>query len=824
MRSHSHRLPAPAVEGYELDSDAGWLAVILAKGATNLVPNPSVELDLTGYTANAGGALSRVATEQHNGAWGIKYIPTAATNDGVWYAGVNLVAGTRYFASWWFKGQAGLKYVLRMADTGFAFIGSPAAFVATGRWQRVVLTVQPTVSGTYYVYCMKNGQANLTPFYLDSLQVEANQLTTYLDGDMKGLLQNRADFYWTGVAHASTSVRIEQCRAGGILMPLKQLGFHLLAIIGLSMSPVRDSVNSMARGGAQFQDTTLDVRPFTITGFIEGDSPQDLGRFRQGLIDAFKPDAVSPSQPVTLQYQLTDCGQPIGDAVNIVCNYQDGLRGAITNNNRESLGIQFNMYLPLLVSDAELGSSLAYQTTFSVTNVIARIGGNWSPLGTGANSSVNVVKADPATGRIYMGGAFILFNGVAANRIGYWDPILLTFVPLGTGVNAIVRDIAIAPNHDVWIIGDFTTAGGAATKGIARWNYATSTWSVFTPSTVALGALNAIVIDNLGRLYLGGQFTFWNADASANYIVRYDPATGTWASIGGGGLNAPVYSLAVDVNGQRIYIGGNFTTPFVRLMMYDPSTNAFTQPVKDQDGIVRTIAIRGDAFKVIGGDFLTPTAYIGDVDGHTLGSGVNNIVRKLAWKGEDLYAVGDFVTAGGLAINDHVAVFHGNTWTPLDVDLPGSPSVLGVDFLGDDIYIGFSGAGTATTAAGYTVINNTGSSEAYPRFTMTGPATIVSIRNITTGAALYFDLTLLPGETVVLEIRSDRITFTSSWRGIILGTIIPGSNTAGFILAPGLNNISVSYSGTVSAATLFTIVWRPSHHGIDSLIPGRIIH
>lgn len=841
MRTHTRRqykMPPEVISGYELDSDEpGWLSVVLPKGATNIVANPSLEIGTTGWNVNGAGSNARVASQQHEGTYSLEVTPGAGTTDGCYYGTVALTVGITYWASVWFKGGvAGNKYEIKFFSTAGLGLGQPYTFVSTGRWQRVAVPYLETATNSRRIYIRKSSQSNsadTVPFYVDGLQVEANQLTTYLDGDKKGFVKNRADFYWLGAPHGSFSVRIPQSRAGGILMPLKKLGFHLLALIGLSMAPVRDTVTPTARGGAQFQDSVADTRPFTVVGYIEGSDPQAIGQYRQALVDAFKLDAVTPRQPVVLRYQLSDCGQPIGDAVNIVCNYQDGLRGEINNNFQERLGIQFNMYLPMLVSVGSAGSNLSYQTSLTSTNyALARIAGTWAKLGTGMNGVVVDVRSDPGLGRVYYGGGFTTGNGVTLNGIGYWDVGTQTFVAMGTGTNGQVNAIAIAPNHDVWIVGDFSTVGGVATTGLARWNYATSTWTAFNIATGSFMALYAVTVDDSNNVYIGGTFTNWNLVPTADHFAIYS-AAGAWSgptTAITGGIPA-VFSLVVAPSG-KIILGGSFTSPDDYLISYDPATNVLSAfmpaVVSILDAPVQTLDYSPYGVLAAGGSFTAPSNYLLLFNGpypHGFVNGPNNIVYRVRWHPDGtLYLSGAFTAAGGLAVNDRIVNLHsGNQFTPLSVDLPGAAIPYGIDFLGDDIYLGFDTAGTAVAAAGVTTLNNTGSAEAWPRFVLTGPATVVSIRNVTTGKSLFFDLTLLAGETAILEISPTRVTFVSSFRGNILGTILPGSNQADFTLKPGNNDISVAYSGTVSAATLFLADWHAAHHGLDSVIPRRII-
>jgi len=82
-----------------------------------------------------------------------------------------------------------------------------------------------------------------------------------------------------------------------------------------------------------------------------------------------------------------------------------------------------------------------------------------------------------------------------------------------------------------------------------------------------------------------------------------------------------------------------------------------------------------------------------------LGSGMNSNVLALAVSGNDLYAGGNFTTAGGSAAN-YVAKWNGSSWSPLgsgieDAPNGASPFVYALAVSGSDVYAGgfFSTAG-----------------------------------------------------------------------------------------------------------------------------------
>lgn len=843
-RNSRYALP-PIESGYVLDPALGWFSAILPTGSdvTNMVYNPSVETATTGYGLAIAGAIARDATIQKFGSYSLKCTPSASLNDGCYFGGgtIALVAGTQYFASVWFKGQRNLKYKFAFITTAGASLGAETFFLATGFWQRVSVAYLETSTTTRRIYIRKDNQTNVTPFWTDGWQCEADQLTTYLDGDMKGFVRNRLDFYWTGIPHVSTSVRIGQCRAGGIIVPFDKFGFRLLSVIGLGMGGIVNQMTPLARGGAYYGGTVIADRQFTIVGQVDDSSGYlQLGRKRQAMIDLFKPDVVSPTQPVVLRWTPTDdCGNQQGNEQEIVCVYQDGLSGRVDNLNAERIGLQFQLYLPFVMQEVgNVGATLNYSTDITdADNIIARINGDWQALGSGMNGTVNVIKSDPSAGRVYLGGIFTTANGATHNRITYWDVNTGAFVDMLNGFDGAVFDIAIAPNHDVWIVGSFTLVNGVAAKGVARWNYSAGTWTAFNPAGT-MTAIRAVLItpEGGGRIWIGGDFLNWDGDAAADYLaMTYDGITWDAPGTSPASLNAIVYDMALMSN-NRILLGGNFTAPFTRYCYYWPETGQFGQlGLIAPNGIVRTIAPMGNGEFFVGGSFTSPDAYIFGTDHsgqvyYSLGGNLDaEVYRVQVAPNSDLYVGGYFTEAGGSTLNDGVTIFSGNTWTPLDVNLPGTALVLGIDFMpnsqgGLDVYLGYDTTGTATTAGGTVTVNNPGSAASGPRLTFTGPGRIVSVRNVTTNKNIFFNITLLNDETAVLDLTNpSNITFVSSYRGNVLSYILAGSQVSQFTLAPGDNIISVFIDGTVDAGTSANIEFRVTSHSLDAAIPGRLL-
>src|SRR5262249_41829430 len=129
-------------------------------------------------------------------------------------------------------------------------------------------------------------------------------------------------------------------------------------------------------------------------------------------------------------------------------------------------------------------------------------------------------------------------------------------------------------------------------NGIARVNTTTGMWSALgTNGGNGVKGSSGIVIALAvigSDLYVGGDFTTANAGSTtvnANYIAKFDTATGTWSALGtgaGNGLDSWVQALAVS--GNTLYVGGLFSTANVggttvfanRITKFNTTTGAWS--------------------------------------------------------------------------------------------------------------------------------------------------------------------------------------------------------------------------------------------------------
>lgn len=835
MRSY-RQLPA-LPEGGVFERYADTIGVIVPVARTNLVTNPSIELATTGYSASGSGSIARSTTDQYHGAYSLAITPGSGADHGAYFGTVSLTSGTTYAVSCKFRGVAGLPYAIDLSTTGGAILVS-RTFIATGNWQWIWLFYTETSTTTRRIYFRKNGGTSTAVFYIDGVQCEACGtegvfVTTYIDGDQRGLIANQFPpaYLWTGAPHASTSTRSGQTRAGGRVMRFKDFGWLLTALIGLGLAPVRVEAQAFAQlDGAQYQDSIKTPRAFSLAGRFVADTPQQHDVSVGQLARLLDRDRVGHRQPLVLTGQAQECGAPSGAPWSVQAVYTGGLEGNAQELPTSAAVMNFQAYTPV-VFGRDGGAALTAQTSVSNANriVMRDPAGQWAALGSGITGTdvMSILRASDGT--LYAGGSFTDAGGSGADHIAAYTPTTGAWAVVGsaTAINARVRSLARSPAGVIYAGGEFTNAGGVANADfIAQWNG--SAWAAIGGVAGANATVFAVAVAPNGDVYAGGSFTDIGG-SGADFIARWNGSA--WVSLGGvTALNNEVYALAFDASGN-LYAGGAFTNAggvaaADKIAKWDGS--AWTALGAGMDDFVNALAIgpngvvyAGGVFTTAGGLSIPFLAAWNGVVWTPLGSGVNNQVSALAVAADDsLYASGTFTTAGGLTLTGaQAARWNGAAWVYVDVDLVTSPTVTAITPLPDgSLAIGYNVAVTATAAA-LTTVTNAGTAAALPTLTIIGPssgtARIYQLINTTTGQAIFFDLTINAGETAVLTLDPSNITFVSTFQGNILSTILPGSTPATFVLQPGANSISFYSSGASVTAVLD---WAAAYASLDDAL------
>ncbi len=331
-------------------------------------------------------------------------------------------------------------------------------------------------------------------------------------------------------------------------------------------------------------------------------------------------------------------------------------------------------------------------------------GGSWSDLGW----MDGVVSALAVSGsNLYAAGWFATAGGVAANCIAKCDGS--NWSALGSGLNYSVSALAVA-DSGIYAAGGYSGIYGSDGY-VTKWDG--SSWS-----DLVLGmndSVAALAVSG-GDLYVGGLFTTAGG-TPASHIAKWDgrswSALGSGSGLGIGGTYSPtVYALAAS--GSDVYAGGWFafagSTPVNGIAKWDGSCwSALGSGLTANDWLayaVYALAVSGSnvyaagEFVTAGGVAATNIARWDGSSWSALGAGIGSSyygsVRALAVSGSNVYAGGYFTNAGGI-VTSNIATWDGTRWSALGsgiTDNYGSVHALAAS--GSDLYAG----GSFTTAGG----------------------------------------------------------------------------------------------------------------------------
>lgn len=826
LRAHVE-LP-PIVSGYPLNDIA--ISFYQPQSGVNLWTNPSIERGTTGYTA-VGGSVAQSGDYQRWGAYSLEVTPSASLTSGVYAGTVDLSSGQLYFASVFGYFAAGVPYQIYFANTSGTLLGTAYTFRGRGRWERVWVSYVETSTASRRIYVTKNGSASLIPFYLDGLQVEVDRLTSYIDGDQRGFVKSQQAYYWTGTPHASASIRVQATRSGGIEVKLSDYGFTVLALVGLGLSGFTNiATPNVYVGGAQYERTAYTERTFDIVGAFQAETFGRLQQLRHELANVLRPSVGIITQPMVLRLQtLDECGKARGEPIEVVCVLEpSSLSGNWNNNYAEALSLTFTTYLPYMGSmEGEAGGALSYQDVSELAWLFSRdSAGNWTEI-EGLNGEVYAILPLD-NDRLLVGGNFTNAGAVAdADYLALYTYSTGVWTALNaTPLNAVVRALALLPDGDTVLVGgSFTNAISADGDRLIYLTLSTGAYSVINATPLAAGQVNVIRVLPNGDALVGGSFSNAGGSADADFIFKLVGTVYT-------ALNAtPLAGTDIDdiiilSNGNAVMIG-DFANAggdaFADNIAYITlSTGAFSQL---NESLISSFMVSPEALAIgldgklyIAGDSAVATwagidlPFVTIIDLNARGDAI------LALPDSTVIVAGTFSTANSIAA-DGLVGWNGSSMFPFDLLLDGTATGFSLAFSQDGkLIVGTQTNSTSGPSAAVNTLTNNGTADAYPTFEFVGPGTVHPLRNWTTGDVLYFNLTLSAGERATLTLGPGNISFTSTFRGNILKTILPGSSLATFRLAPGANAVSAFIAGTVDANTALTAHWKVCYLSTDDAL------
>ena len=832
------------------ENKIGQFYIIVPQGTTNLHKNPSLEYDATGYSnSGSGSSVSRSSDDSFRGAYSAK-IATGSTNTGgAYYGTISLVSGRTYTFSAYVNapdGMAGKLYIANTSDTALA----TATFTGNGRWQRVEVTYTETSSSSRRFYVTKNGGSTTSQImYVDCWQVEnVAYATTYCDGDQEGCK-------WSGNtigAHRSTSVRSSMTRSGGRKVDFWNYGAYLVSQQGTGMPGMKNNSTPYGAGaGAYWRGQFATERSFTIAFSVAGDGVPEWHGKRQALIDAMKPDLVTPQQDFVIGY--TDGGEDI----EIKCHYDSGFELADGKLDIETLPIKViasDPYWYKLQDQTYFIDNPSRQASGSSTYAMFRDStGNWLiPGGSGpTGGKVNVVKAGP-DGFWYFGGLFTSCGGVSSTAyFAKYDPVANTFSSMGS-FNGEVHDIAFDTYGYLVVVGKFTSITGTGIQYIAKWTGAS--WNMLggvqpnnyvTGIVIAGNNVHCIIGAHTGISGSGSFYGNYNMGFYAD--IQDGGLTGTWGALLGS-LNAVPTGIVLKANTSEVFIYGAFTTlsaaGLVQRGIGAGANVNWAQPAGTQGGC-KAVCISSDGSTIYAVWKSTTVVPVGQINAG------NYYHVVLAYSGSGWVQIGngdgiiDFMhidptndqlyvstiqptspaSASGMRnINGlftfHSAIYAGNRW------VHGPTMAIWSGWAFDEIGNAcMFFASPASNSGGYdsysvhATITNTGSAEVNPYIFYTGYGRFMWAKNWTTGATLYGTLSTYQFDLEKTVIDTGLGTVSSSRRPVFSGVLQPNSDLGQFVLVPGDNEIEVWFQyyelGVECTGIDLWFQWREKHWSID---------
>lgn len=178
----------------------------------------------------------------------------------------------------------------------------------------------------------------------------------------------------------------------------------------------------------------------------------------------------------------------------------------------------------------------------------------------GGANGVIWTMALQSNGKILLGGDFNLINGAKRNRIARLDSdgaIDNSFNP-GVGANNWVYAIVVQDDGRIIIGGDFTEYNGRPRNRVARLESDGSLDATFTPGAGPDSGIRSVALQEDGKFLLGGIFKYFN-DTPRNYLARLNVNGSIDMSFDpGAGFNDLVRCVGVQPDG-KILVAGHFT-------------------------------------------------------------------------------------------------------------------------------------------------------------------------------------------------------------------------------------------------------------------------
>ncbi len=428
--------------------------------------------------------------------------------------------------------------------------GTSQVFGFNGQWRWCRVPFVGEAGLTFKVF---SGDAS--EFYVDRISVQKGENMTWFCGYGFTASDNE-HFRWEGEPMNSRSVHNGLCRRAGRMVDIDELMIVEQAP-GLGMGDWEQRMTPVMTGGALYQDHYPVPRYFSLQGTAVSQDYKELFLKRKALSLLVRPDTKG-EQLLNLIYQGIDSetGLPLTEELTLECACIRGLRDVPDLPTYSSQQIDFVMPDPHLYANHYDGYKQGDGVEIKSDNIIMRRkNGEWKAL-PGLDGEVKCVAVDTA-GRIWAGGSF-------TGKIKWWTGTNWRQPVAGGAPDGDVNAIAVLPSGDIYIGGDFTYIGLSlhTRVGFLRKITGQDWWSDVQMGTGCNATVRAIHIDDTGNVIVGGDFTTAGGKSSVG-VAMYNPSNPViadrWTGFGTAlSSGAKVRSICNGGYPRRVALGGAF--------------------------------------------------------------------------------------------------------------------------------------------------------------------------------------------------------------------------------------------------------------------------